>query len=148
MREQLAEVIISDQESTLDNWVDYLSSDDATYPDWLKYYAFRSVISLSTYDKEKHQFGKRVFPKKDPGTQKLTNEPTVAPFPDLNREALAYVLDAIEKKQAKPYRDLQEQITIDRKSAKKLNSQKRQGQPVNEQDLEKLNVRIRETEGR
>lgn len=86
MRRQHSEVIIADQESSLDKWINYLSSEDATYPDWLKYYAVRSVLGMSTYDKEKKSFTKR------------TKE-TVAPFPDLNREALAYVLDAIEKKQ-------------------------------------------------
>lgn len=85
LRKQLKEVIITDQKSTLDNWIDYLSSKDATYPDWLKYYAFRNVINLGEYDKEKKQFAKR-------------SKGTVKPFPDLNREALAYVLDAIEKK--------------------------------------------------
>lgn len=87
MRAQHAEVIIADQESSLGNWINYLSSEDAIYPDWLKYYAARSVLGMSSYDKEKKSFIKR--------TKK-----TVAPFPDLNREALAYVLDAIEKKQA------------------------------------------------
>ena len=87
IRRQHSEVIIADQESSLDKWIDYLSSEDATYPDWLKYYAVRSVLGMSTYDKEKKAFAKR------------TKE-TVAPFPDLNREALAYVLDVIEKKQA------------------------------------------------
>jgi hypothetical protein len=84
MRDQLTEVVITDQETTLDQWVDYLASPDATYPDWLKYYAIRSVLGMGAYDKEKHQFGKR-----STGTTK--------PFPDLNREALAYVLDAIEQ---------------------------------------------------
>ena len=37
------------------------------------------------YDKEKKQFTSR-------------NKETTKPFPDLNREALAYVLDALEKK--------------------------------------------------
>ncbi|MDD4995537.1 MAG: hypothetical protein PHW53_03690, partial [Patescibacteria group bacterium] len=86
MKEQLTEVIIADQESTLDNWVDYLSSPDAdAYPMWVRYWAFRSMLRLSSYDKEKKAFAKR---RKD----------TVAPFPDLNREALAYVVDAIDKK--------------------------------------------------
>lgn len=84
-RDQLTEVTITDQEMTLDGWIDYLASPDATYPDWLKYYTFRSILGLSTFDKEKHEFGKR-------------SKGTTAPFPDLNREALAYVLDAIEKK--------------------------------------------------
>ncbi len=85
MRKQLAEVVVTDQKTTLNNWVDYLASPHAPYPDWLKYYAFRSMLGLSTFDKEKHEFGKR-------------GKGTTAPFPDLNREALAYVLDAIEKK--------------------------------------------------
>lgn len=84
MRDQLTEVAITDQETTLDQWVDYLASPDATYPDWLKYYAIRSVLGMGGYDKEKHQFGKR-------------SKGTTKPFPDLNREALAYVLDAIEQ---------------------------------------------------
>ncbi|MBU0649126.1 hypothetical protein KJ969_03465 [Patescibacteria group bacterium] len=37
MKDQLSEVIISDQESTLDNWVDYLSSEDSdSFPTWSK----------------------------------------------------------------------------------------------------------------
>jgi hypothetical protein len=85
MREQLAEVIVADQESSLDAWVDYFASPDALYPTWLKYWATREVLKMGGYDKEKKAFAKR---RKD----------TVKPFPDLNREALAYVLDAVEKK--------------------------------------------------
>lgn len=85
MREQLTEVIITDQKVSLDQWINYLSSKDATYPDWLKYYSFRSILSMGEYDKKKKQFTKR-------------SKGTVKPFPDINREALAYVLDAIEKK--------------------------------------------------
>jgi hypothetical protein len=85
-RNQLTEVIITDQSSTMDKWINYLTSSDANvYPDWLKYWAFRSMLKLSSYDKKKKAFGKR---KKD----------TVAPFPDLNQEALSYVVDIIEKK--------------------------------------------------
>ncbi len=92
-REQLTEVIIADQRSTLDNWIDYLSSSDATYPDWLKYYAFRSVVGMGEYDKEKKAFAKR-------------SKATTKPFPDINREALAYVLDAISQKYGKRHTDL------------------------------------------
>ncbi len=84
-REQLAEVVVADQKSSLDKWIDYLASPDATYPDWLKYYATRSIAGMGEYDKERKQFTKR-----SGGTTK--------PFPDLNREALAYVFDALEKK--------------------------------------------------
>lgn len=84
-KKQLTEVIISDQKSSLDNWLDYLSSPDAMYPDWLKYYTIRSVSQLGKYNKEKKEFSKR-------------NKNTTEPFIDINREALAYVLDAIIKK--------------------------------------------------
>ena len=41
-RQELTEVIIADQESTLDNWVDYLSSDDSdSFPMWAKHWAFQ-----------------------------------------------------------------------------------------------------------
>jgi hypothetical protein len=84
-RDQLTEVIIADQRSSLDLWVDYLSSSDAPYSDGLKYYTLRSVLGMGEYDKEKGAFTQR-------------SKGTVKPYPDLNREALAYVLDAIGKK--------------------------------------------------
>lgn len=85
LRRQGAKTIIKDQEQSLDAWIDYLGSYDATYPTWLKYWTFRSITKLSQYDKEAHEFKKR-------------SKSTTAPFPDINREALAYVLDAVEKK--------------------------------------------------
>ncbi|HKC15048.1 MAG TPA: hypothetical protein VKC89_03765 [Patescibacteria group bacterium] len=84
-RDQLTEVIIADQRSSLDKWIDYLSSSDAPYSSGLKYFTLRSILSMGEYDKEKKQFNQR-------------SKGTVKPFPDLNREALAYVLDAIDKK--------------------------------------------------
>lgn len=86
IRDQLTEVIKSDQESTLDNWIDYFTDPDSdSYPMWAKYWAWNGMLKLSTFDKEKQAFSKR---KKD----------TVAPFPDLSREALAYVVDSVIKK--------------------------------------------------
>ncbi|MEK7545552.1 MAG: hypothetical protein AAB554_00575 [Patescibacteria group bacterium] len=84
-RGQAAKVIIRDQETSLDRWVDYLASPDAPYPAWLKYWATREMLKMGGYDKEKHAFAKR---RKD----------TIRPFPDLNREALPYVLAAVGKK--------------------------------------------------
>lgn len=85
LREEAKKTITTDQEKSLDAWIDYLGSSDATYPNWLKYWAFRSIAQLSQYDKEAHEFKKR-------------SKSTTAQFPDINREALAYVLDALEKK--------------------------------------------------
>lgn len=83
-RKELGQTIIGDQEKSLDNWVDYLASDDAKYPDWLKYYAMRSVLRMGRYDKKKKAFTERTGG-------------TINPFPDLNREALAIVLDSFER---------------------------------------------------
>ena len=89
LRSQAIETIINDQKATLDNWVNYVLSEDAdAYPMWAKYWALRSMTKLSGYDKEKKTFGTR---RKD----------TVSPFPDLNREALSFVVDAIVKKSKK-----------------------------------------------
>ncbi len=84
---ELTEVIVADQKSSLNSWIDYLASPDAVYPDWLKYYAFRSILAMAEYDKEK-----KLFPERNKGTTKG--------FPDINREALAIILDALQKKHA------------------------------------------------
>lgn len=84
---QMAEEItakIDEQKHTLDYWIDYLSGPDALYPDWLKYWAIRSVTELSSYDKDEKE-----FPKRRPDT--------INPFPDLNQQALATVLDEVTK---------------------------------------------------
>ncbi|MEK7194505.1 MAG: hypothetical protein AAB660_02350 [Patescibacteria group bacterium] len=85
VKRQNTEAIIADQSSSMDKWIDYLSSADAPYPDALKYWTLRSVLGMGEYDKEKKQ-----YPQRSKGTTK--------PFPDLNREALAYVIDAVDKK--------------------------------------------------
>jgi hypothetical protein len=84
-KRQSTESIIADQKSSLDKWISYLSSKDAPYSDELKYLTLRSVLSMGEYDK-----ANKTFTKRSKGTTK--------PFPDLNREALAYSLDLIDKK--------------------------------------------------
>lgn len=106
-RDQLTEVIIADQRSSLDMWVDYLSSSDAPYSDGFKYYTLRSVLSMGSYDKEKGKFSERA-------------KGTVKPFPDLNREALAYVLDAVDKKYKGYNIDLSKIEETDRSEFEKL----------------------------
>lgn len=104
MRDQLTEVIIADQRSSLDKWIDYFASPDSPYSDNLKYFTLRSVLNMAEYDKEK-----KIYPQRSKGTTK--------PFPDLNREALAYVLDAIEKKYKGQNIDL---LTLDSQDAKEF----------------------------
>ncbi|MBI1934301.1 hypothetical protein HYS30_01415 [Candidatus Peregrinibacteria bacterium] len=87
-RQQEIQTIIAEQTRSLDTWIDYLASDDATYPDALKYWALRSILKMGRYDKDKTKFTNR------------EGQASISPFPDLNREALAIVLGDLEKKYA------------------------------------------------
>lgn len=84
MKLQLTEAAQADQRGSLAKWVEYLGGEDGSYPNWFKRYTWDSVTKLGAYDKEKTKFDRRV-------------ETTVAPFPELNREALAYTYDLVKK---------------------------------------------------
>ena len=71
-----------DQKKSLDLWLTFLNSKDAMFPMWFKYYAFQGMLKMGSYDKKTGSFGKRT-------------EDTLAPFPDLNREALAMSIDVV-----------------------------------------------------
>lgn len=83
-REQMMDTAIEDQKHSLDAWIDYLSSNDAVYPAWFKYYAWTQITKLSQFDKERGEFKKRT-------------DSTVAPFPDIYREPLAQIADLYER---------------------------------------------------
>lgn len=86
-RKTQVEGVLSDQAASLETWIDYLAGEDSSYmPDYIKYWVFRNVVNLAEYDKEKNE-----FPNRSKGTVKM--------FPDINHEALAYVIDAVIKKQ-------------------------------------------------
>ncbi|PIR79953.1 MAG: hypothetical protein COU25_02715, partial [Candidatus Levybacteria bacterium CG10_big_fil_rev_8_21_14_0_10_35_13] len=86
-KKELTEGLLDDQRSSLEQWIDYFASPDSdSIPDYVKYWVFRSVVGLSEYDKEKQE-----FPERSKGTVKM--------FPDINQEALSYVIDALLKKQ-------------------------------------------------
>ena len=82
-KEKMLNQVREDQKSILDLWIDYFMSEDAMYPTWFKVYAFKGMIGLSTFDKEKQEFGKR--------TDKTTTS-----FIDLNMEALSKVYDILK----------------------------------------------------
>lgn len=85
-KQDMAEVIIADQKTSMDSWTEYLiSKDTRMYPMWLKYWMFSGMTKLSKYNAQTGSFGNR-------------SESTVSPFPELNREALAYLADAVVKK--------------------------------------------------
>ncbi len=66
------------QERTLSSWLEYLKQNDAGYPTWFRYFVIRNLEKMGTLNKEKGEYSKR-------------NEYTVAPFPELNSEALGFV---------------------------------------------------------
>ncbi len=82
MRSQMVEAVQADQRAGLGKWVEYLGGDDGGYPDWFKHYTWNSITKFGAYDKDKQEFQKR-------------SRGTTAPYPELNREALAYVYDVL-----------------------------------------------------
>ncbi|MEK7076984.1 MAG: hypothetical protein AAB967_02015, partial [Patescibacteria group bacterium] len=80
--EQRGEIAVEDLEKSLDQWISYLSDANEPYPVWFRYYAFRNILDLGDYDKDKGEFTKR-----SPGSVRL--------FPEIDRGALAWVRDRI-----------------------------------------------------
>lgn len=118
LKEQHDAVAINNQSRSLDKWVDYLSSEDAQYPDWAKYWALRSVLNMGKFEKVKDEdgevagarFNKRILPETDPGTGSLKNNPTVASYPLLNPRALALTIGAMRERleeKSKPKKERQ-----------------------------------------
>ncbi len=86
IKRQNVEGVLDDQESSLEQWLDYFATSDSDYiPDDIKYWIFRNILKLQEYDKQKKE-----FPKRSKGTIKQ--------FPDRNEEALGYIVDALLKK--------------------------------------------------
>lgn len=77
------EIAVTDLEKSLDNWIAYLSDTNEPYPTWFRYYAFRNILNLGDYDKDKKEFTKR-----SKGSTRL--------FPEIDRGALAYVQERLE----------------------------------------------------
>jgi hypothetical protein len=112
-KEERIENIQADQKGSLDVWVDYFIHPDAdVYPTWAKYWAFTGMTKLGKYDKSKKIFQKRT---KD----------TVAPFPDLNREALAYAIDMIVKKNSENAQRLSDRIAQVKKILNRIDKNSR-----------------------
>ena len=66
------------QKKTLSSWLDYLQENDAKQSMAFRYYVVRSLEKMGVLDKEKTTYSKRT-------------PTTVAPFPELNSEALGWV---------------------------------------------------------
>src|SRR3989338_6432000 len=74
LKEPAIRTVISNQEQSLDRWVDYLTSADAQYPMWAKYWAFRSLTKMGKF--EKMEDGRTRFANREKNT--------VSSFPVLN----------------------------------------------------------------
>lgn len=66
------------QQKTLSSWLEYLRQNDAEYPMWFRYFVIRNLQKMGIIDKERGEYTKRT-------------DYTVAPFPELNSEALGFV---------------------------------------------------------
>ena len=103
VKKQMIDVAIKDQKHSLDQWIDYLTSDDAAYPAYFKYFVFRNIVKLSQFDKGLGKFKSRT-------------ENTIAPYPDIYRAPLAKICDIYEQiakdnKKLKTDSKLQEQFS-------------------------------------
>lgn len=112
MRNAEIEALQADQRASLNKWVEYLGGQDGAYPDWFKHYAWKSVTRLGVYNKETQEFS----------TRSNNSRGTVAPYPELNREALAYVYDKLNKTriQAEQVEDEQLQKLLEKADFGKL----------------------------
>lgn len=81
---ELNNELIRNQKESLDLWLDYLLSDDANYPFWAKYWAFKGMLTMGNFNKETGEYEKR-------------SKSTTNMFADLNREALAITIDHMIK---------------------------------------------------
>ena len=84
-KEEQKDLIIEDQKKSLDEWINYFTSEDAKfYPTWAKYWAFQGMLTIGNYDTNKGIYNKR-------------SKTTVAPFPELDREVLSKSIDLVIK---------------------------------------------------
>ena len=86
------EQVISGQRDSLSVWINYLTDDTCSYPMWVKYWVFRSLIKIGTYDEVNN-------------TWQVRSKKTLSPFIDFNAEALASTISAVMKSVNKEIND-------------------------------------------
>jgi len=106
-KQKKTEQIIGDQIQSLDKWLDYLSSPDATYPTWAKYWAFKAILTMGKFEKQENE----ITHAESGQFQKRTKD-TVASFPPLNPRALAMAIGAmVEKTEKKDIVSVSQKLT-------------------------------------
>lgn len=108
-KQKKTEQIIGDQIQSLDKWLDYLSSPDATYPTWAKYWAFKAILTMGKFEKQENE----ITHAESGQFQKRTKD-TVASFPPLNPKALAMAIGAmVEKTEKKEIKSVSKKLTFE-----------------------------------
>ncbi len=111
-KERKTQQIIDSQRHSLDRWVDYLTSEDADYPDWAKYWALRSVLEMGKLEKKEDENGKEaVYFKK-------RRKDTVASFAPRNPRALARTISALKAQLEQKNKPKEKRETIENLSKK------------------------------
>ncbi len=111
-REKKAEEIINNQTQKLDQWIDYLSSSDAQYPNWAKYWVFRSLVKMGKLEKKTDEKGEEIVNFKN------RTKDTVAAFPTLNPRALAMAIGVVRARIEDKQKPKKERQPVENKSIK------------------------------
>jgi hypothetical protein len=85
------------QIETLESWFNYLEQNDANYPFWFRYYAARSLRDMGKFERDTTSYSTRT-------------EDTMAPFPELNAEALAFVHSTLEQEFILDHGEIPEEV--------------------------------------
>ncbi|MBM2820244.1 MAG: hypothetical protein HW405_4 [Candidatus Berkelbacteria bacterium] len=97
-RERKTQQIITDQKVSLDKWFDYLTSEDAVYPMWAKYWAFTSMLQMGAFVKEEQGESEEKKEFAHFNARDKNKNTTTASFPTLNPRALAMAIGVMQSK--------------------------------------------------
>lgn len=88
---QALRVVRQDQQKQLTGWAEELNSDETDYPNWFKYWVFDNVTDLTAFNEDLNSKGQpKGFEKRSSGSFAL--------FPELDRQSLSLVYDAVKEK--------------------------------------------------
>ena len=109
-RKQKTQQIINNQTQSLDKWIDYLASSEAQYPDWAKYWAFRSMLEMGKLEKGTDNEGKEI------ARFKKRTKDTAASFPPVNPRALAMTIGVLRGRLEEKIKPKKERQSVENES--------------------------------